>query len=328
MISKRSLATSLAAGLVAAAALFSQAPAHAQAWPTKPVRYVVPFPPAGATDAIARMLATEFSKAWGQSVVVDNRAGATGAVGLDAVAKSAPDGYTILMGTATTHAVSPAVTAKLPYDTLRDFAPATLVATFPNMLVVHPSVPAKTVPELIAYLKANSGKLTFASSGTGGSVHLAGELFKIMTGTSMLHVPYKGSGPALNDLLAGHVNLAFDNMVTVFPHVQAGRLRALGVAGLERSPSAPDVPAIAETVAGFEANSWVGTFAPANTPMEIVRRISADFARIAQGNEFRQRLVALGAVAAPTTPEAFGEFVRKDNERWRQVVKAANIKVE
>lgn len=311
----------------AALALAPSAQVLSQQYPSKPVRWVIPFPPGGATDVIARMVAQKLTESWGQPVVVDNRAGATGAVGSEIVARAPADGYTILMGTATTHAVSPAVNPKLPYDNIRDYAPATLVATFPNMLVVHPSVPAKTIAEFVALLKSNPGKYNFASSGTGSSIHLAGELFKQMTGTQMTHVPYKGSSQALNDLLAGHVQIEFDNMTTVWPHVQTGKLRALGVAGLERSPTAPNVPAIAEVVPGFEANSWVGIFAPAGTPTEVVRKISADASRSVQLPELKQKLHDLGANAAGGSPEAFGAFVKKDTERWRQVVKAAGIVV-
>ena len=303
--------------------------AQAQAdYPQRTVHLIVPFPAGGATDVMARLLAQKLTAAWGQAVVLENKAGATGAIGSVFVAKAVPDGYTILMGTASTHSVSPAVNPNLPYNNLKDYAPISLVATFPNMLVVHPSVPAKTIAEFIQYLKANPGKVNFASSGTGGSVHLAGELFKLATKTDMVHIPFKGSSEALNQLLGGQVQSIFDNMTTVWPSVQAGKLRALGVAGLTRSPEAPDVPAIAETLPGFEANSWVGLFAPAGTPTAIVAKMSVDTQRMLRQPDIVQRLSRLGATAAGSSPEAFGEFVRKDTEKWRGVVTAAGIRLE
>ncbi len=302
---------------------------HAQTdFPQRMVHLVVPFPAGGATDVMARLLAQKLTTAWGQPVVVENKAGATGAIGSVFVAKAVPDGYTILMGTASTHSVSPAVNPNLPYNNLKDFVPISLVATFPNMLVVHPSVPAKTVPEFIQYLRTNPGKVNFASSGTGGSVHLAGELFKLATKTEMVHIPYKGSSEALNQLLGGQVQSVFDNMTTVWPHVQAGRLRALGVAGLTRSSEAPDVPTIAETLPGFEANSWVGLFAPTGTPAAIINKMSADTQRVLKDPDIVQRLARLGAAASGNDPEVFGAFVRKDTEKWRGVVSAAGIKLE
>ncbi len=316
--------------LLAVAALTivcAAAPAVAQQYPARPVRVVVPFAPGGATDLIARLVGQKLMEAWGQPVVIDNRGGATGAIGSEMVARSPADGYTILMGTASTHSVAPAVNAKLTYK-LDDYAPASLVATFPNMLVVHPSVPAKSVPEFIALLKANPGKYNYASSGPGSSIHLAAELFKQMTGTEMTHVPYKGSGPAVIDLVAGRVHCMFDNMTTVWPYVQSGKLRALGVAGRERSPSAPDVPAIAETLRGFEANSWVGFFAPAGTPPGIVHKISADTRTAVHARDVAQKLHELGAVPVGSTPEEFTRFVREDLQRWRDVVKRARIVLE
>lgn len=306
----------------------AQSNAPAAAYPARAVRLIVPFPPGGATDVIARLVGQKLAEAWGQPVVIDNRAGATGAIGSELVARAAPDGYTLLMGTASTHSVAPAVNAKLPYNNLTDYVPVSLVATFPNMLVVHPSVAAKSVPEFIALLKANPGKYNFASSGPGSSIHLAGELFKLMSGTAMTHIPYKGSAPALNDLLAGQIHCIFDNMTTVWPHVQTGRLRALGVAGRERSPAAPDVPAIAETLPGFEANSWVGLFAPAGTTREIVQKISGEARRGVAARDVAQRLRELGAAGVGGAPEEFAGFVKKDTARWRDVVEKARIVLE
>jgi tripartite-type tricarboxylate transporter receptor subunit TctC len=316
----------MAAALLAGLPVFVQAQAAA-AYPSRAVRIVVPFPPGGATDTIARLVGQRLSESWRHPVVIDNRSGATGAVGSEHVARAAADGYTVLMGTASTHSVSPAVNTKLPYK-LADYAPVSLVATFPNMLVVHPSVPARSVSELVALIKANPGKYNFGSSGIAGSIHLSGELFKLMTGTDMVHVPYKGSAPALNDLLAGQIQMMFDNMTTVWPHAQAGRLRALGVAGLERSPAAPDVPAIAETLPGFEANSWVGFFVPAGTPPEIVGRISTETRNAVSVPEVRQKLRELGAQSVGSTADAFAAFVRADTEKWRKVAAAARVSAE
>ncbi len=312
---------------VALLLICTAANALAQQFPARPVRVIVPFPPGGATDVIARLVGQKLSEGWGHVVVIDNRAGATGAIGSEIVARAQPDGHTILMGTASTHSVSPAVNPKLTYK-LADYAPASLVATFPNMLVVHPSVPAKSVSEFIALLKANPGKFNFASSGPGSSIHLSGELFKLMTGTDMTHVPYKGSAPAMNDLLTGRVQCMFDNMTTVWPHVQSGKLRALGVAGRERSPTAPDVPAIAETLRGFEANSWVGFFAPAGTPSDVVRKISVDTRTAVHVRDVAQRLRDLGAIPAGSSADEFKRFVTEDTERWRDVAKRANVVLE
>ncbi len=317
---------------ILASMLFSAAPAvHAAepagAFPSKPIHWVIPFAAGGATDVIARMVGQKLSEAWSQPVIVDNKPGGTGIVGSEAVKQSAPDGYTILMATASTHSVSPAVRPKLPYS-LSDFTPVTLVATFPNMLVVHPSVPAKSIPEFIALLKANPGKYNFSSTGTGGSVHLAAELFEQMTGTKMVHVPYKGSAPALNDLLGGHVQCVFDNMTTVWPHVQSGSLRALGVASPRRVAAAPDVPAIAEFVPGYEATSWVGILGPAGVPAEIAEKYAAEVKRIVSAPDLAKRLEDLGAAGAADEPAEFAAFIKADTEKWRHVVSAAGITVD
>jgi tripartite-type tricarboxylate transporter receptor subunit TctC len=299
----------------------------AQAFPSRPVRFVVPFPPGGATDIIARVLAQKMSEAWAQPVVVENRAGAAGAIGSDAVAKAAPDGYTILMGTTSTHAVNPAINPKLPYNNLADFAAVTLVATFPNVLVAHPST-ANSLPELIAALKQNPGKYNFGSSGAGSSTHLTGELFKLMTQTDTNHIPYKGTGPLLNDLMAGHVAFAFDQITGVMPFIQAGRMRALGVASPERNAALPDVPAIAEVLPGFEATAWVGIFAPARIPAEITARIQTETRRIVGLPEVAQRMKEFGATPVANAPAEFGAFVAKDTEKWRSLVSSAKIRIE
>ena len=296
-------------------------------FPQRTVKLVVPFPAGGATDVMARLVAQKLTELWTQPVVIENRAGATGAVGSVFVAKAVPDGYTILMGTGTTHAVSPATNPNIPYS-LRDFAPISLVASFPNLLVVHPSLPAKTVPELISYLKQNPNRVNFSSTGNGGSVHLAAELFKQATKTDMVHIPYKGSAEALNDLMSGQVQLTFDNFSTVWPLVQTGKLRALGVASLERSPSAPDVPAIAETLPGFEANTWVGLFAPAGTPSAVIQKISNDVQAVLKDAAVSKRFVSMGAIPNGNQPDIFTAFVLKDTQRWKNVVTSAGIKID
>lgn len=301
--------------------------ALAQSFPSKPVRWIVPFPPGGATDIIARIVAAKMSEAWKEPVVVENRAGAAGAIGSEAVARAAPDGHTILMGTTSTHAVGPAINPKLPYNHLTDFAPVTLVATFPNVLVAHPST-ADSLQDLIAKLKANPGKYNFGSSGAGSSTHLAGELFKLMTQTDINHIPYKGTGPLLNDLMAGHVAFAFDQVTAVMSPIQGGKMKALGVASLERSHALPGVPAIAEVLPGFEATAWVGIFAPAKTPSDVVSRIQGETARIVQLPDIAKRLSELGATPVANPPSQFADFVKKDTEKWRNLVSTAKIKVE
>ena len=301
--------------------------ALAQPFPSKPVRWIVPFPPGGATDIIARIVGAKMGEAWKEPVVVENRAGAAGAIGSEAVARAAPDGHTILMGTTSTHAVGPAINTHLPYNHLTDFAPVTLVATFPNVLVAHPST-ADSLPDLIARLKANPGKYNFGSSGAGSSTHLAGELFKLMTQTDINHIPYKGTGPLLNDLMAGHVAFAFDQVTAVMSAVNAGKMKALGVASLERSPALPGVPAIAEVLPGFEATAWVGIFAPARTPPETIARIQGETARIVALPDIAKRLNELGATPVANPPAQFAEFVKKDTEKWKNLVASAKIRVE
>ncbi|RZS78098.1 Bug family tripartite tricarboxylate transporter substrate binding protein [Pigmentiphaga kullae] len=306
----------------------AQAQDEARTFPEKSVRWVIPFPAGGATDVVARMVAQKLTDQWGQPVVVENRAGATGSIGSQYVAAAAADGYTLLMGTASTHAVAPAVNANLPYKNLADFTPITLVATFPNLLVVHPSLPVHSVADLIALLKAHPDRYNFASTGTGGSVHMAGELFKLKTSTRMTHVPYKGSSEALADLLSGRVQVEFDNMTTVWPLAQKGRLRALGVTSLKRTPLAPDLPAIAETVPDFDAPSWVGIFAPARTPAAIVQKIAASVSQVMQQPDVIKKLHELGATPVTDSPAAFAAFVEHDTERWRDVAAKAGIRLE
>ena len=317
-------AAGMLAGLVDASA---QAPAPG--YPTKSVEVVIPFPAGGATDVIGRLVGEVVSREWKRPIVINNKAGATGAIGSEYVARARPDGYTLLIATGSTHAVLPAYRKDLPYDTVTSFAPATLLAVFPNILVVNPNkVPAKNLAEFIDYAKKNSGKLTFGSSGKGSSIHLAGELFKLMTGTEMVHVPYRGSAPAVTDLLAGHIDLMFDNMSSIWSQVQEGSLRALGVASASRTPLAPDLPAIAETLPGFEATTWVGVVGPARVPDDILAKISRDFAQALGQPEVVKRLNELGATVESNTPAQFSDFIRRDRQKWQDVAERAGIKPE
>jgi tripartite-type tricarboxylate transporter receptor subunit TctC len=295
-------------------------------YPTRPIDLVVPFPAGGATDVIARLAAQSITEKTGQLVVIQNKAGATGAIGSEYVARATPDGYTLLVATASTHAVLPAYRRDLSYDTVSSFETATLLATFPNLLVVNPKkVPAQTVADLIALLKSKPGQFNFASSGLGSSVHFAGELFKLMTKTEMVHVPYRGSAPALNDLLAGNVDLIFDNITTVWPQVQQGNLRAIAVASLQRSPLVPEVPTIAETVPGFQALSWVGVVTPAKTLPAVLQKIADLFGAAMRQPDLVNRLGDLGATATANTPGEFKRFLIEDRAKWQRVSDQANL---
>ena len=304
------------------------------AWPTKPVRIVVPFAPAGTTDILARAIAPELSRVFGQPFVVDNKPGAGGNLGADAIAKSAPDGYNLLMGTVGTHAINPALYPKMPYDHVRDFAPITLVAGVPNVLVMNPAkaqaYKIASVPDLIRYAKANPGKLNMASSGNGTSIHLAGERFKTMTGTFMLHFPYRGSGPALLDLMGGTMDLMFDNLPSSLPQIKAGKLRALAVTSAQRSAAIPELPTIAEAgpVPGFEASSWFGLLAPAGTPAEIVARLQQETAKALALPAVKERLLAQGAIPGGAPPAEFARFIADETAKWAKVVKASGAKVD
>jgi tripartite-type tricarboxylate transporter receptor subunit TctC len=304
------------------------APAGAQEWPARQVNLIVPFSAGGTTDLFGRLLAQHMHQKFGQPFIVENRAGAGGNLGAAAVAKAAPDGYTFLVGTVSTHAINPYIYTKLPYDTVKDFQPVSLIARLPNILVVHPSLPAKTVPELIAYLKANPDKMSYGSSGVGTSIHLAAELFKIKTGTTMTHVPFRSSGDIMNNLTGGHINLAFDNITLAWPQVKAGNLRALAVSSTERSAIAPDVPTVADTIPGFAATSWHGVFAPAGTPKAIVDRMAAEMKRILELPDVKDKLFEIGAVASPMTPEDFAKFIEGERAKWADVVKAAGVKMD
>ena len=317
-----------AGALLAPTALFAQA-----GWPNKPVHIVVPFAPAGTTDILARALAPELGKALGQTFIIDNKPGAGGNIGADAVAKAAPDGYTLLMGTVGTHAINAALYPKMPYDPVRDFVPIVLVAGVPNVLVMNPAKAAvdkiNSVADLIRYAKANPGKLNMASSGNGTSIHLSGELFKSLTGTYMVHFPYRGSGPALLDLIGGTMDLMFDNLPSALPQIKAGKLKALAVTSAQRSAALPDVPTVAEAgVKGFEASSWFGLFAPAGTPADIVNRIQQETAKALQSPVLKERLLAQGAIPGGQSPAEFARFIAAETTKWAQVVKVSGAKVD
>jgi tripartite-type tricarboxylate transporter receptor subunit TctC len=303
--------------------------AFAADYPTKPIRLVVPFSAAGTTDFLARAIAQKLGQNMRTTVIVDNRPGAGGNIGSDIVAKSDPDGYTLLLGTVGTHAINASLYKKMPYDTVKDFAPITLVASVPNIVVVHPSVPAKSIKELLALAKSKPGQLTFASSGNGSSIHLSGELFKSMAGVDMLHVPYKGSGPAVSDLIGGQVNMMFDNMPSSLPHVKAGRLRAIAVTSAKRSPAAPDVPTIAESgVPGYEAVAWFGVLAPAGTPPAIVNKLNAEIVKVLKSPDVAQRLASQGAEPVSNTPEEFSAYIKTEMVKWAKVIKASGAQVD
>ncbi len=322
--------------LIVAAAIavftFCGAQAFAQTatnYPNKPIKIVVPFPPGGATDILARAIGFELQKAWGQSVVIENKPGAGGNTGADLVAKSPPDGYTLVMATVGTHAINMSLYTKMPYDAVKDFEPIVLVAGVPNLLVVHPSVPAKTVKELTALAKAQPGKLNVASSGNGTSIHLAAELYKQMAGVDILHVPYKGSAPAVADLLGGQVQMMFDNMPVSLPHAKAGKLRALAVTSLKRSPALPDVPTMDEEgLKGFDATSWFGLLAPAGTPKDIIAKLNAASVAALATPDMRERLAAQGADPVGNTPDQFAAFIKAEIEKWAKIVKASGARVD
>lgn len=303
--------------------------AFAQSYPVKAVKMIVPFPAGGTTDILGRIVAQKLSERLGQPFIIDNRGGAGGNIGADVVAKSAPDGYTLLVGTVGTNAINASIYAKMPYDTAKDFVPIGLIAAVPNVLVVHPSVPARTVKELIDLLKSKPGEINFASSGNGTSIHLSGELFKTMAGVRMNHIPYKGSAPALTDLIGGQVQLMFDNLPSSMPHIKAGKLRALAVTSLKRSAARPDLPTIAEAaLPGFDASSWFALFAPAGTPKEIVGKLNSELNAILQLADVREKFAAQGAEPTEFTPEQFAAFTQAELTKWARVVKESGAKVD
>jgi tripartite-type tricarboxylate transporter receptor subunit TctC len=315
--------------ILACAAVVVSSVAEAQTYPLKSVRIIVPFPAGGATDIMARLVAQRLSEMWAQQVIVDNRGGAAGTIGSDLAAKSAPDGYTILVGTSSTHAIAQSLYAKLPYDSVKDFAPVTGLATSTIVLSTHPSVPAKSVRELIALAKAQPNALSFASSGSGGVSHLVAEMFKSQAGIQMLHVPYKGDTQALADLVGGQVSLEFGTALSFIPHIQAGKLKALAVTSLARSPVMSDVPTVAESgLKGFEALQWYGLFAPAGTPREIVARINADTVKTLRTNDMKERLAKLASDVVANTPDEFAAFQKSEINKWAQVVKQSGAHID
>jgi len=314
----------LAAGLCLWAAGLA---AMAQSFPAKPVTLVVPFPPGAATDAIARTVAQELAAKWGQPVVVENRAGATGSIGSNFVARSAPDGHTMLVATSSSHTMGPNLFKKLPWDPVADFAPVSLLAWAPNVLEVNPDkVSAKTVPELIELLKANPGKYTFASSGTGSSIHLAGEMFKSLAGVDMVHVPYRGAAPAVADLLGGQVDIMFDTVALSLPHIKAGKLRPLAVTTTRRSSALPDIPTMQEAgLPGYEMAAWIGLLAPAGVPADVLAKISADVRAALNAPAVKERILGAGADVAATTPEAFGALIKEELPKYAALMRQAGI---
>ena len=313
------------AGLCAAQPAFAQS---ASAYPNKPIHIIVTFTSGGAPDILGRLIGDKLSAAWGQTVIVENKPGAGGNIGADYVAKSAPDGYNVVVGTVGTHAINGALYQNMPYDMTRDFAPVTLLASTPNMLVVNNNVPAKNLKEFID-LGKKEGKMTFASSGSGTSIHVSGELFKTMTGIDMQHIPYKGRASAIPDLLGGRVTMMFDNMPSSLPLVREGKLRALGVTSAKRSPAAPDIPTIAESgLPGFEAVSWFALFAPANTPPPIVDKLQAEVSKILKMPDVSKKLLDLGLEPSGSTPDELAAYQKTEIAKWSKVVKDSGAKVE
>ena len=314
--------------LAAVGLALAAAGAGAQNYPTKPVRIIVPFPPVGAADLLTRTLGQKLTEAWGQTIIVDNRPGAGGNLGVEIAAKSAPDGYTAVMSAVTTNAIGMATYTKLGYNLERDLVPVVLAGNVPHILVAHPTLPARNVKEVIAIGKARPGELAFASQGQGTLSHLEQEMLKQMGGFTALHVPYKGSAPGLSDLIPGNVQLFFDSIPSSLPHVKSGRLRAIGVASSKRSPVLPDVPAINESLKGFEADSWFGVMMPVGVPREIVVKFNAEAQKALATQDLKDRLLSQGGVPAGGPPEVLAERVKADIAKWGKVVRTARVKIE
>ena len=315
--------------LAGLAALLCWCSAHGQAWPSKPIKYIVPFAPGGTTDILGRMVAAGLQKALGQPVVVENKPGQAGSLGATELARAAPDGYTVGGGTISSHAINASLYSKLPYDPIKDFAAITMLATLPNMLVVHPSLGVNNVQELIALLKANPNKYSFGSAGNGTSQHISGELFKIMAGVSMQHIPYKGSGPMIPDLLSGTISMSFENITTAYPPAKAGRLRPLAVTSAKRSFVAPEVPTLAESgLAGYDISSWQAMYAPAGTPQDIVARLHAETAKILRMPENVKKLNDVGLEPGGMRPEELTALMREEIPRLGKVVKQSGAQVD
>ena len=328
MIGRRDFVIRMAA-LTAAGRLLAPAPAQAQdAWPQRTVSIVVPFAPGGSADLLARLLAQHLQAKFGTPFIVENRGGAGGSLGTAVVAKAAPDGHTLLLGTVSTHAINPSLYARLPFDVEKDFVPISLLVRLPNLLVVNNDVPAKTIPELVAWLKKSEGKVSFGSSGNGTSSHLAAVMFQIATGTHMTHVPFRSTADEMNNMMGGSIQLAIDSMTTIWPLAQGGKVRAIAVSTPQRVAAAPDVPTIAETVKGFEATGWQGLYAPGGTPRPIVDKIAAEVQRIFTEPQVVTALANVGGEPAPMTPDAFAAFARAERVKWAEVVKAAGVRIE
>jgi len=326
MITRRELLQNSAA---AAGSAVLAMPAVAQdAWPSRQVTLVVPFSAGGSADLIARLVAQHLQAKFGASFVVENKGGAGGSLGAGYAAKAAPDGYTLFVGTVSTNAINPFLYGNLPFNVERDFQPISRIVQLPNLMFVRSSLPVKNVPELIDYLKANEGKVSHGSSGHGTSSHLSAVLFQIASGTKMIHVPFRSTTEELNSMMGGHIDVAIDSMTTAWPHAQSGTVRAIGVTTPQRSPAAPEVPAIGETLKGYEATGWQGLFAPAGTPRPIVDKIAVEVKRIFDTPEVAESLRKLGGEPSPTTPDEFAEFTRSERAKWQQVVKASGVKME
>jgi tripartite-type tricarboxylate transporter receptor subunit TctC len=316
------------AGLLAAPLARFPGQARAEAWPVRPVRFIVPYPPGGPTDILGRVIAQRLSQELGQPMVVENRAGASGVIGSDLVARAAPDGATFLMN-ASIHVIIPHLNKSMPFDALADFTPVTNMAKVPLVAVVHPALPVRTIAELIAYMKANPGKVSYASSGNASALHLAGESFKLMTGTDMVHVPYRGAGPAVQDLIAGNVQLMFDSIPSSAGAVQNGLLRPLAVTTAQRAAAYPDLPTVAEAgVPGFDVSTWYGIWAPPRTPAPIVARLQQAVAAVVRVPEVRERLAVLGADPVADTPEEFAAFCASEYARWGKLVRDAGLRLD
>ena len=314
--------------LLAGAAFLAAGPAAAQSYPSKPIRWIVPFPTSGATDILTRTIAHKLSEALGQPVIVDNKPGAGGALGSDLAAKAAPDGYTLLMATTSTHSIGPAL-QKLPYDAQRDFAAISIVADATNVLIVSPQTGVKSVRELIALAKSRPGQLNYSSSGNGSIVHLSGERFKSMTGTDIQHIPYKGTALAIPDIINGQIGLMFDSIVSVMPHIRSGKVKALAISSQKRSALLPELPTMTEAgVPGYVSDTYFGVFAPAGTPHDIIQRLNAELVKIVHGADTKERLMKLGAEPVGSTPEKLAEMVKTENVKWAKVIKDAGVKIE
>jgi tripartite-type tricarboxylate transporter receptor subunit TctC len=322
----------MCAAVVACALVLAATPVHdaaAQAFPSKPVKLVIPFPPGGSLDNIGRLIAQKLSEAWGQQVLIENKPGAGGNIGADAVAKSPADGYTVVMGALSTHAVNPNLYAKMPYDAAKDFAPISLVAITPNVLIVNAAMPVTSVKEMIAYAKANPGRTNFGSGSNGSAGHLAGELFKLETGTDVAHIPYKGGAPALQALLAGDTQFMFDNLANAMAQVKGGKVRAIAVTTAQRSKLAPDLPTMAEAgMPGFDISTWFGLLAPAGTPPDVIAKWNADVVKVLNSPDVREKMLAQGAEPSPQTPAEFASFIAREREKYARIVKASGAKVD